>query len=138
MNEIEQVPLGHVLAVVNQYPDLCHTRQYGIEALLRYVSQLPLHGYQFGPMFTTIQQTLLHQHPALRQLYLPNSFWREPNSIRMWCWLDEQEQRHGATLPVRVMDDRDWQRCGWRQAPRAYDREGPVSVDYWKPELRFL
>ena len=133
------VPLGNLLSVAHCLPEVCPSGPSGTYKTLCYLSQLPLQSIKHMMMVWPVcRAVVLAQHPRLNDLTLPMEFIDGDRWPHIWAWLDIQEQRLGATLPLLPAVDSDWLRHGWIDIPRAVTPEGlPVHIEFEDAKILF-
>lgn len=50
-----------------------------------------------------VAEHIARQHRWLKDIIFPAEIAETSDSVRMWCWLDKMEQRHGSEHPVVPM-----------------------------------
>lgn len=127
-------PLGDILSVTTGWV-MAQEMPASMIRLVQFIVNAEVTPLVFPAAAEAAKQHLLDTKPWLLGLQVPGWMQDESTNLKLWCWLDTQEMRHGRHHVVESMEEGRWtppeliaeftyltpegQRiaCGWEDLP---------------------
>jgi hypothetical protein len=101
------VPLGDILSITTGWILAEHFPDSMVQ-LVQHIVGHDVTPLTFPAAVEAAKQHLLDTVPWLLGLRVPAWLQTESSNVRLWCWLDTQEMRHGRLHVVESMQEGSW------------------------------